>query len=207
MAKFLKALIASAAMTATTLVPISQASAHDRNFGHYHQVGGGWQNGWGDPYYGAPPKRMKRHHRKHHKNQPIGRVNRNNDDAVVLGILGLAAGALITGAIMSEQNNRRNQARQRHYVEPQGRHYVEPQQRRYIDPEPPIYDDYGRSNGTFNDPNYFPPAPREDYADAGTIEPWTNEWYRYCAQRYRSFKPATGTYRGYDGLDHFCVAR
>jgi hypothetical protein len=26
----------------------------------------------------------------------------------------------------------------------------------------------------------------------------------YCAQRYRSYNPATGTYRGYDGYDHPC---
>lgn len=38
------------------------------------------------------------------------------------------------------------------------------------------------------------------------IEPWTHDWYRYCMARYRSFDPQTGTFRGYDGYDHFCVA-
>ncbi len=39
-----------------------------------------------------------------------------------------------------------------------------------------------------------------------SVEPWTREWFRYCSQRYRSFNPDTGTYRGYDSRDHFCVA-
>jgi BA14K-like protein len=33
---------------------------------------------------------------------------------------------------------------------------------------------------------------------------WTPEWYTYCAQRYRSFDPRTGYFRGYDGLPHLC---
>ncbi|PWV97627.1 BA14K-like protein [Hoeflea marina] len=41
---------------------------------------------------------------------------------------------------------------------------------------------------------------------SGSIEPWTPAWYRYCDNRYRSFNDRTGTYRGYDGRDHFCVA-
>ena len=35
----------------------------------------------------------------------------------------------------------------------------------------------------------------------------TQGWYDYCARTYRSFNPQTGTYRGYDGRDHPCVAR
>jgi hypothetical protein len=27
----------------------------------------------------------------------------------------------------------------------------------------------------------------------------------YCAQRYRSYDPASGTYLGYDGLRHPCL--
>ncbi len=29
-------------------------------------------------------------------------------------------------------------------------------------------------------------------------------WITYCARRYRSFDPYTGTYLGYDGLRHYC---
>ncbi|HMF66086.1 MAG TPA: BA14K family protein, partial [Phyllobacterium sp.] len=35
-------------------------------------------------------------------------------------------------------------------------------------------------------------------------QPWSPGWYRYCANRYRSFNPETGTFRGYDGRDYFC---
>lgn len=195
MARFVTTIIASAALAATTLVPVTQSYAHDRNFKHHHNAGGGWggENGWSKKSYKKGRKHgrheARRHHRKHKKNKPVGRVNRN-DDGVILGILGLAAGALITGAILSDPARQQNRA----------------PQRRYIDPAPNRYDNYNPSYGQ-TDRDYYPPAPRDNYAAAGSIEPWTNEWYRYCAQRYRSFKPATGTFRGYDGLDHFCVAR
>lgn len=38
------------------------------------------------------------------------------------------------------------------------------------------------------------------------MAPWSPGWYRYCDQKYRSFNASTGTFRGYDGRDHFCVA-
>src|SRR5690606_2445069 len=41
---------------------------------------------------------------------------------------------------------------------------------------------------------------------AGSIEPWTRDWYEYCSDRYRSFNARTGTFTGYDGRQHFCVA-
>jgi hypothetical protein len=31
------------------------------------------------------------------------------------------------------------------------------------------------------------------------------DYYSYCANRYRSFNPRTGTYTGYDGYQHRCV--
>ena len=35
-------------------------------------------------------------------------------------------------------------------------------------------------------------------------EPWTDEWYVYCDQKYKTFDPRTGKFRGYDGKLHFC---
>lgn len=35
-------------------------------------------------------------------------------------------------------------------------------------------------------------------------EPWTPEWYDYCANRYRSFDPRTGYYWTYNGFKRFC---
>ncbi|AKH99447.1 BA14K-like protein [Hoeflea sp. IMCC20628] len=53
--------------------------------------------------------------------------------------------------------------------------------------------------------DYYPEAPRA--ASSGYGEPWTQSWYNYCEDHYRSFNASTGTYRGYDGQDHFCVAK
>ncbi|MFC3076302.1 BA14K family protein [Shinella pollutisoli] len=58
------------------------------------------------------------------------------------------------------------------------------------------------------EPDYYP-EPRVVYRRPAVVpsyEPWTQSWYRYCTQRYRSFNPETGTFVGYDGREHFCVA-
>lgn len=54
-------------------------------------------------------------------------------------------------------------------------------------------------------PAYYPAPPRGVAYRVG-YEPWSRGWYQYCSDRYRSFNPNTGTYRGYDGRDHFCSA-
>jgi Ni/Co efflux regulator RcnB len=60
------------------------------------------------------------------------------------------------------------------------------------------------------EPDYYPePEPRVIYRRPVVVEsyePWTRAWYDYCAQRYRSFNPSTGTFVGYDGREHFCNA-
>ncbi len=47
-------------------------------------------------------------------------------------------------------------------------------------------------------PGYY--APPAAYAPP----PPPGDWYAYCASKYRSFDPASGTYLGYDGLRHPC---
>lgn len=42
---------------------------------------------------------------------------------------------------------------------------------------------------------------QQDYARSRLNDPG---WIAYCARRYRSFDPYTGTYLGYDGLRHYC---
>ena len=61
------------------------------------------------------------------------------------------------------------------------------------------------------EPDYYPePEPRVIYRRqpvyTPSYEPWTQSWYEYCSQRYRSFNPRSGTFVGYDGREHFCVA-
>lgn len=63
--------------------------------------------------------------------------------------------------------------------------------------------------------NAFPPTPRavSNRQDNNVItlesafQPWSQGWYEWCDDRYRSFNANTGTYRGYDGLNHFCVVK
>ncbi len=105
--------------------------------------------------------------------------SRGNDLAVA-GILGLAAGALAVGL-----------ASRPAYSEPAYREpvYREPA---YVPRREPVR----RYAAGYDDPRY----------GYSSIEPWTEDWYDYCADRYRSFKARTGTYTGYDGQQHFCVA-
>ena len=61
---------------------------------------------------------------------------------------------------------------------------------------------------TYPAPNAYPPAPSggpKVITYGSSLEPWTRGWYEWCDNRYRSFNPETGTYRGYDNRDHFCV--
>lgn len=150
MNKLLNSVIATVAGLSAAIVPIANANAGD------------WF--YDDDSYVVERRVVVRHHQ-------------NNSDALAAGLIGLAAGAIIVGAIAQ--------------------------------PRPaPIY----RPRPVYNQPAYdeypdAPPAPRRSqvvrYAD--DMEPWTRDWYRFCANRYRSFNASTGTFRGHDGRNHFCV--
>lgn len=143
----------------------------------------------------------------------------DNDLEIALGIAGLAAGALIIGSLATRDDNRGpngDRGRLIGRVGPNGELI-------------PLTPDYGatapdlsgpqalpRVNGqpypdpVFPDANSYPAAPStpgivEGRANLdGTLEPWSRAWLDACKSRYRSFNPETGTFRGYDGLDHFC---
>jgi hypothetical protein len=53
---------------------------------------------------------------------------------------------------------------------------------------------------------YYYPTPGYYYGPPpGYYGPgYTPDWMAYCAGRYRSFDPASGTYLGYDGMRHYC---
>jgi hypothetical protein len=55
-------------------------------------------------------------------------------------------------------------------------------------------------------PVYVAPAPV--YVAPASVyyapAPWTQPWYGYCASKYRSFDPRSGTYIGIDGYRHMC---
>ncbi|WP_249693838.1 BA14K family protein [Stappia sp. WLB 29] len=137
----------------------------------------GWGNGGG-----------YKHHRVHRPHRPNygyrhHRGNRGNDAgaAVAAGVIGLAAGAILGSALSAPDR----------VYEPE---YI------YRDPAPVrgnVYiDPANRGN-----PIYTPAAP---VVVGGGLEPYTPEWYSYCASKYRSFNPNTGTYTTYSGQQRFC---
>jgi hypothetical protein len=75
----------------------------------------------------------------------------------------------------------------------------------------------GYGYGGYYDPSYY----GDDYAyngyddngyydtgipvESGVVVSTAGGDASYCAQRYRSYDPASGTYLGYDGLRHPCM--
>lgn len=115
---------------------------------------------------------------RHHGRRAV--VVHQQDDAgtlIAAGILGLAVGAIAAGVVADSQP-------------PAEPIYTNPYRR----PRPDI--------------EYFPPAPAyvEYERHAYAYEPWSREWFRYCAERYRSFDPSDGTFTTYRGEKRFCVA-
>ncbi|TIT89265.1 MAG: BA14K family protein, partial [Mesorhizobium sp.] len=108
------------------------------------------------------------------------RHHHNHNDALAAGVVGLAAGALIAGALSNPQ------PRYNSYYEPGYDDY----DYRYVQPAPVR--------------RYYA-QPRVVYADR-YAETWTRAWYEYCSDRYRTFNSRTGTFTGNDGEQHFCVA-
>ena len=120
----------------------------------------------------------RRHHHRHH--------GHGSGDLVAAGVLGLAVGALAAGVATAAEPD--------YYVYEPEPVYREPVRvYREVRPRPrPVRD-------------YYVSGPEVVYAQ-GALEPWTPAWYDYCESRYRSFNPSTGTFMGYDGQSHFCVA-
>ncbi|MGV8938865.1 MAG: BA14K family protein [Allorhizobium sp.] len=125
----------------------------------------------------APPAMADGYYRQRHHQR-----DRGGNDAAVLGLFGLAAGVAVGAAIANNSGPR--------YVEPD---YVDPRYQRgpYLEGRVGEVDDYPP-----------PPRARASYV----LQPWTPDWYEYCANRYRSFDSQSGTYVGYDGRPHMCTA-
>jgi hypothetical protein len=56
----------------------------------------------------------------------------------------------------------------------------------------------------YGDPYYYGDDSYYDDSAAVAVVPDTGGDPAYCAQRYQSYDPASGTYLGYDGLRHPC---
>ena len=127
-------------------------------------------------------KRWKKHNGHHVVYVKKHKKHRRYDggDALAAGIVGLAVGAII-----ADQTIR---YRQPNVV------YVQPQPR-YVAPQP-VYPSHST-----------PRVITYENSVGASYEPWSPEWYDWCRANYRSFNASKGTYRGYDGLDHFCVVK
>jgi hypothetical protein len=102
--------------------------------------------------------------------------------AVALGVIGLATGAIIGGALSAPR------------AEPEI--IYDPRYPRHYGSGVEYFDPADRRAG------YRPSAPVVEY-DVNPA-PYSGEWYRYCAEKYRSFNPRTGTYTTYSGEQRVC---
>ncbi|WP_254493746.1 BA14K family protein [Bartonella sp. B1099] len=125
-------------------------------------------------------KTTHRHIHEHH-------VTRDNSgDAVAAGILGLAAGAILGNVLKKPE-------------QPQIIYQPMPQ-RQVVYQEVPqvVYQQVPQTQILYESQSTATYQPFQ--------QPWTRGWLQYCKKKYRSFNPKTGTFRGYDGQDHFCYA-
>ncbi|MBB4076517.1 exonuclease VII large subunit [Bartonella fuyuanensis] len=126
-------------------------------------------------------KKTTHHHiHEHH-------VQRDNPgDALAAGLLGLATGAIL-GKILKKPE------------QPPIIYHPMPQ-RQVVYQEVPqmIYQQAPRTQIIYKSKSTITHQPLQ--------QPWTRNWLQYCKKKYRSFNPQTGTFRGYDGQDHFCYA-
>ncbi|WP_042995319.1 BA14K family protein [Bartonella quintana] len=102
--------------------------------------------------------------------------NNNSGDALAAGILGLAAGAVLGNVLKKPE-------------QPQIVYQGVPQV---------VYQQVPQSQIIYEVQSTARYKPLQ--------QPWADDWLQYCKKKYRSFNPKTGTFRGYDGLEHICYA-
>lgn len=127
--------------------------------------------------HGHPQHKVYRHYKKRHAPRVVRRHDRVVDDS---GVAAAAILGLVGGAIIAGALSQSQTL---------------PSTVQPAPPQPHI--------------NTFPATPQRIGSTnySGIYEPWTAEWHSWCNARYRSFNAQTGTYRGYDGYDHFCVPK
>lgn len=109
---------------------------------------------------------------------------KKDKEAIAAGIIGLAAGAIIGGAMLN--NNAPTVAPVAPAYPPQPTYH----------PQRPYFDRYEHQRQRYRDTRY--------YNSKQWGAPFSPEWYRYCASEHRSFDPKTGTYRARNGKVQFC---
>ncbi|WP_336279484.1 BA14K family protein [Bartonella sp. CB175] len=191
MRKFIKPAVLSAASAATVLVPLSTAFANKTSFLNERIT----QTTITDPFFNNSGQirtqtYINRHQvRREEQTSHFTRIERhkhvhnhfveqnNSGDTLAAGILGLAAGALLGNALKKSEPP---QPQIVYQVAPQRQVIYEVPQTQVVYQAPPIV--------TYQN------------------QQLSASWLQYCRTKYRSFNPETGTFRGYDGKDHFCYA-
>ncbi len=130
---------------------------------------------------------------------PMGR--QSIAPVLAAGALGLAAGSIIA------QTHGQAQARPVYAHAPRPRPVYRPNtvylpQAVYV-PQPVYRPEPVYQNQTIYQ-SYPVQQVYEDQTASLRPEPWSEEWYDYCFQRYRTFNPNNGTYLAYDGRRYFC---
>ena len=136
--------------------------------------------------------------------------SKHRDRAIAAGAIGVVAGMIIGGALS-----------QPGYAAPV---YVDPDPV-YVAPEPyyepayrpaprPYYRErvtveertYYRSprHNRYHSQIYYNQAPSYDAGYDYRPQPWSDEWYAYCASKYRSFDPDSGTFQPNRGPRQLC---
>ncbi|ATP12654.1 hypothetical protein BHOIPH791_11460 [Bartonella henselae] len=110
----------------------------------------------------------------------------NSGDALASGIIGLAAGTILGNVLKKPE-------------QPKIIYQTVPQSRVIYQEIPQVVYQQIPQNQVI-----YEVQPTGTYQPIQ--QPWTTDWLQYCKKKYRSFNPKTGTFRGYDGLDHFCYA-
>ncbi|AGF74753.1 hypothetical protein BAnh1_08770 [Bartonella australis AUST/NH1] len=180
MKQLIKLAVFSVISTAIISAPLTTASAYSE---YYYRL----QN---PPHYRSTSHYISSDHRIHHHhyrhterqvNYNVHKyyVERNNaGDALVAGVLGFAVGAILSEALKKPQ-------------QPEIIYQVQ-------SPSQVIYRQLPQTQVIYQ------VQPTTTYQI--TSQPQEVSWLQYCTQKYRTFNPQTGTFRGSDGLDHFCRA-
>ncbi len=165
-----------------------------------------------------------------------GRHHDKTGKIIAAGIIGLAIGAIVADSHQQRRRRAdRVYYDTPRYAPP--RPVVTYNEPRFVPQAPQYNDDYNDSYNDNNYDNRnayrqptniaprhnrggyrkaYQPAPVSNYnepkvitynQEMGAAEPWSAGWYSYCRSKFRTFNAKTGTYHGYDGRDHFCVAK
>lgn len=185
--------------------------ARARGWCHGERIGDRHGDGYGDGYggyddgydrYDSARERFdaRQEERRRARSEPSrGDQHDGNDDlALALGIAGLAAGVLVLGTLANRDARSGASGhgdRVIGRVAPDGSLIAAPRVVKPVSPAP---------RAAHRDIHQFPAAPENPPLAVDPYEPWSRAWLEACRERYRSFDQRTGTFRGYDGNDHFC---